>query len=116
MRPLAAAALGLALGACCGPAKCLQARSGKTALEGTVADIEAFKERNGRYPVRLEDIRKGYEDSLARVFNDACPTCTPAEYRTDSFGYELEFNYKEYGKVRCLKNNEADAWDCKGIY
>ena len=104
------------LSACCGPAKCIQARGGTAILDTTISQIEKYKERNGRYPVILDHISKGYEDHMRWDFKAACRDCTLPEYRTDSFGYELEFSYESYGKVRCLHNNENEHWSCKGVY
>ena len=111
-----AGALVLSLAGCCGPSKCIQARTGSTVLDSVVAQVEKFKERNGKYPVRLDDISPRYEDHMRWDFKADCRDCSLPEYRTDSFGYELEFRYENFGKVRCLHNNESETWNCKGVY
>ncbi len=105
-----------ALSACCGPAKCLQARSGTAILDTAVVQIEKYKDRAGKYPVRLEDISPGYENHVNWDFKAACRECGIPQYHTDSYGYELEFRYENFGKVRCLHNNESETWSCKGTY
>jgi hypothetical protein len=102
--------------ACCGPASCPQAKSGGSVLEKAVPRIEAYKERNGRYPVQLEDIAPGFALEIELELKRVCPDCTLLAYKTDSFGYEIEYQYPHMGKNRCVRNNESDSWSCKGIY
>ncbi len=104
------------LQACCGPATCPQARSGRALLDKTVAEVERYKERNGRYPVVLDDIRPGYQRDVEGRLKSDCPDCSEFLYKTDSFGYQIEYVYPHLGRNRCLHNNEMDAWECKGIY
>ena len=113
---LAAVLSAAALSACCGPSKCVQARSGTAILDTVVIQIEKYKDRTGKYPIRLEDISQGYQDHANWEFKEACRECTVPEYRTDSYGYELEFRYTSFGNVRCLHTNEGEAWSCKGTY
>jgi hypothetical protein len=94
----------------------MQARGGTAALDTVVTRIESYKDRNRKYPVRLDDIAARYEDHMRWDFKAACRECSLPEYRTDSFGYELEFGYDKFGKVRCLHNSESEAWICKGVY
>jgi hypothetical protein len=102
--------------ACCGPNTCPQARSGASVLAKAVAEIEGYKERNGRYPVRLDDIKPRFALDLELELKRSCPDCSGLTYRTDSFGYEMEYLYPHMGKNRCVHNNEMERWDCKGIY
>lgn len=81
-----------------------------------MVQVEKYKERNGKYPVRLDDISPRYEDHMRMDFRSACADCTLPEYRTDSFGYELRFRYRNFGDVDCLRNAESESWQCKGVY
>lgn len=101
---------------CCGPNACPQAKSGASVLDKAVAAIEEYKTRNGRYPVRLDDIKPGYGLEVELELKRTCPDCSRLGYKTDSFGYELEYQYPHMGKNRCIHNNEMERWDCKGIY
>jgi hypothetical protein len=104
------------LQSCCGPNACPQAKSGSAVLDKAVAAIEEYKERNRRYPVTLDDVEKGFQLKLELELAKACPDCTRFGYKTDSFGYEIEYQYPHMGKNRCVHNNEAESWSCKGIY
>ena len=104
------------LQACCGPNACPQAKTGASVLDKAVAEIEKFKERNGRYPVQLDDIAPGFALGVELELKRACPDCSRLEYKTDSFGYEIEYQYPHMGKNRCVHNNEMESWSCKGIY
>ena len=106
----------LSLQACCGPASCPQAKSGTKTLEKVIAEIEKYKERNGRYPVLLDDVKPGFGLEVELELKRACAACTEFQYKTDSFGYQIEYVYPHMGRNRCLHNNEMDDWECKGIY
>jgi hypothetical protein len=98
--------------ACCGPAACPQARSGRAA----VVEVERYKERNGRYPVVLDDIKPGYLRAVEDRLRKECPDCREFRYGTDSFGYRFEYVYPHLGPNRCVLTAESDDWDCKGVY
>ena len=51
---------GIFLQSCCAPNACRYAKSGSAELEKSLAEIEKYKERNGKYPVTLDDIQKGF--------------------------------------------------------
>jgi hypothetical protein len=101
---------------CCGPMTCKQAKSGTAALDKAIAEIEKYKERNGRYPVLLDDIKPGYAETTERALKAECPDCIGFAYGTDAFGYEMEYVYPHFGRNRCVHSNEAEGWECKGIY
>ncbi|MDB5051548.1 MAG: hypothetical protein JWO30_4619 [Fibrobacteres bacterium] len=114
--PLALILLMGVLQSCCGPQSCPQAKSGAAVLDKAVSEIEKYKERNGRYPVLLDDIKPGFGRQVEMELKADCPDCIEFAYKTDSFGYQIEYVYPHMGRNRCLHNNEMETWDCKGIY
>jgi hypothetical protein len=104
------------LQACCGPNACPQAKSGSAVLDRAIAGVEQYKERNGRYPVLLDDVEPGFQTRMELDLHATCPDCAFFQYKTDSFGYSLEYQYPHMGKNRCVHDNEAEGWSCKGIY
>lgn len=101
---------------CCGPNSCPQAKTGASVLGKAIGEIESYKERNGRYPVQLDNIKAGFALEVELELKRACQDCSLLQYKTDSFGYELEYQYPHMGKNRCIHNNEMEQWECKGIY
>jgi hypothetical protein len=104
------------LQACCSPGKCPQARSGSRALDPAIARIEDFKARNGRYPVVLDDLEKGYADQVRRELLAGCPVCLNLRYQTDAFGYAMEYDYRSGGLNTCRYDSEGNLWKCRGEY
>lgn len=85
-------------------------------LDGAIKKIEQYKERNGRYPVILDHIEKGYGERLEQELRADCPDCTDFRYGTDSFGFEMEYRYYRMGKNVCAYGTESEKWNCRGVY
>lgn len=114
-------AAGVALGAallagCCSPNRCPQAKTGAQVLDSAIAKVEQYKERNGRYPVVLDDIEKGLGAQVQKELRHFCPDCMDFKYRTDPFGFEMEYSFYQGGRNTCRFNSEAVSWSCRGEY
>lgn len=101
---------------CCSPNACRYAKTGSGTLESLLVKIENYKERNGKYPVVLDDIQKGLGTSVEQELNTACPECKDLKYRTDSYGFELEYQYRHMGPNWCVYTADSQKWNCRGNY
>jgi hypothetical protein len=114
--------LGLILGlsiliqACCSPNACRYAKTGARTLEKSIVEVEKYKERNGRYPVVLDDIQKGFGPAAEKELQLACPECGDLQYRTDAYGYELQYQYRHMGPNWCVYTADSQKWNCRGNY
>lgn len=113
---LAFGLFGFLLQACCSPNRCRQAKTGAMVLDPVIEKIEHYKERNGRYPVVLDDMEKGLGARVVEDLRAGCPDCRGFRYKTDSFGFEMEYSYEQNGKNTCLYTTEAMQWNCRGEY
>lgn len=116
MFPPVAAVLAAFLGACCAPSRCPQAKTGPMVLDPVLEKIEHYKERNGRYPVVLDDVEKGLGEKVVSDLRNACPDCRDLRYRTDSFGFVMEYNFEQNGKNACRYSTDSMQWVCRGEY
>lgn len=116
VRLLPLATLAILLQSCCSPNACRYAKSGSAALAPAIAEIEKYKERNGKYPVTLDDIRKGFGTQSEKELAAACPECRDIQYRTDSYGYELQYLYRHMGPNWCVYTADTEKWNCRGNY
>jgi hypothetical protein len=108
--------LSVFLQSCCAPNACRYAKSGSAELEKSLAEIEKYKERNGKYPVTLDDIQKGFAAATEQGLRAACPECGNLEYQTDAYGYELRYRYSHMGPNWCLYTTDTQKWNCRGNY
>jgi len=104
------------LQSCCAPNSCRYATSGSAALAPAIGAIENFKERNGKYPVVLDDIKPGAAAAFQNDLIHACPECSDLEYHTDAYGFELKYQYRHMGPNWCSYTMETEKWNCKGNY
>ncbi len=104
------------LASCCAPNACRYAKSGSDALAKSITSIEEYKGRNGKYPVVLDDIEKGFGNAQLKELQAACPECGELQYRTDAYGYELEYQYRHMGPNWCIYTSETSTWNCHGNY
>lgn len=107
---------GILLEACCSPNRCHQAKTGAMVLDSAIGKIEQYKERNGRYPIILDDIEKGLGAKVEQELKANCPDCTDLKYKTDPFGFEMEYRYYQMGKIVCRYDTEGMKWICRGEY
>lgn len=112
----AVAAFALILGGCCAPSQCRQAKTGPMVLDPVLEKIEHYKERNGRYPVVLDDVEKGLGEKVAADLRAACPDCRDFRYKTDSFGFMMEYSFEQNGKNACRYSTDVMQWVCRGEY
>ncbi len=106
----------LLLQSCCAPNACRYAKSGSAELEKSIVEIEKYKERNGKYPVTLDDIHQGFAVAAEAGLHSACPECGHLEYQTDAYGYELQYQYSHMGPNWCVYTTDTQKWYCRGNY
>lgn len=85
-------------------------------LDPVVEKVENYKARNGRYPVVLDDVEKGLGEKVIEDLRAACPDCRDFRYKTDPFGFEMEYTFEQHGKNSCRYTTEAMQWVCRGEY
>src|SRR3954463_1140456 len=76
------------------------ARATKAAADPVIAALVTFHQRNGRYPDKLSDLSPSYiAPELLTTLRIAAPL--QVEYRVDSGGYRLRFEYTGPGMNHC---------------
>ena len=101
---------------CCSPNACRYAKTGAAALAKPIEEIEKYKERNGKYPVTLDNIKKGFGAATEKDLQAACPECGDLGYHTDSYGYELQYRYSHMGPNWCIYSTDTEKWNCRGNF